>query len=59
MFGVQTYQFVAAQQTIPVKFPELFFRFETEERVLMFNKSEITGESGCNGNLFESEDKHE
>ena len=33
--------------------------FETEERVLRVNKSEITSESAFNGNLFEIEKNHE
>ena len=37
----------------------IFLRFQTEERVLRVNKSEITGENAFNGDLFEIEDNHE
>ena len=36
-----------------------FLKFQTEERVLRVNKSEITGESAFNGALFETEGDHE
>ena len=54
------YQFPAAQQTNTVKLPAFFFfRFQTKERVLRVNKSEITGENAFDGDLFEIEDNHE
>ena len=34
-------------------------RFQTEEHVLRVNKSQITDENSFNGNLLETEDKHE
>ena len=46
------------QQTSTVKLPTLFFRFQTEERVLRVNKSEITGENAFNADLLEIEDNH-
>ena len=36
-----------------------FLRFQTKEHVLRVNKSEITGESAFNGDLFDVEDNHE
>ena len=47
------------QQTSTVKLPTLFFRFQTKERVLRVNKSEITGENAFNADLLEIEDNHE
>ena len=52
------YQFAAAQQTITVKFPAFFFRFQTKEHVLSVNKSEITGENAFNGDILDIEDNH-
>ena len=51
------YEFAAAQQTNTVKI--LAFFFEIANRRARVNKSEITGESPFNGNLFEIEDKQE
>ena len=59
MFGVLMYQFAAVQQTITVKLSAFFSRFQTEERVVNVNKSEITGENAFNGDLLEIEDNHE
>ena len=42
-----------------MKLPAFFFRFQTEERVVRVNKSEITDEDTFNGDLFEIEDNHE
>ena len=42
-----------------MKLPAIFLSFQTEERILRVNKSEITGENAFNGNLFEIEDNHE
>ena len=53
------YQFATAQQTSTVKIPKFFLSFQTEERVLRVNKSEITGQNAFNGDLFEIEDNHE
>ena len=36
-----------------------FLKFQTEKRVLRVNRSETTGESAFNGDLFEIEGKHE
>ena len=53
------YQFAAAQQTSTVKLPAFFLRFQTKERILRVNESEITGENAFNRDLFETEDNHE
>ena len=53
------YQFAAVQQTSTMKLPAFFVRFQTEDRVLRINKSEITGENAFNGHFFEIEDNHE
>ena len=42
-----------------MKLPAFFLSFQTEERVLRVNKSEIAGENAFNGDLFETEDNHE
>ena len=42
-----------------MKLPAFFLGFQTEERVLRVNKSEIAGENAFNGDLFEIEDNHE
>ena len=42
-----------------MKLPALFLKFQTEERVLRVNKSEIPGENSFNGDLLEIEDNHE
>ena len=47
------------QQTSTVELPAFFFSFQTEERVLRVNKSEITGGNTFNGDLFEFKDNHE
>ena len=36
-----------------------FLRFQTKERVLRVNKSNITGENAFDGDLFAIEDNHE
>ena len=43
------YQFDAALQTTTVKFPAVFVRFQTKERVLRVNKSKITSENTFKG----------
>ena len=53
------YQFAAAQQTSTVKLPAFNLKFQTQERVLRVNKSEITGENAFNGDLLDTEDNHE
>ena len=40
-------------------YSHFFLRFQTEERVLRVNKSEITGENHFNGGLFDIKDNHE
>ena len=47
------------QQTSTVELTAFFFSFQTEERVLRVNKSEITGGNAFNGDLFEIKDNHE
>ena len=47
------------QQTITVKLPAFFLRFQTEECIRRVNKSGITGENAFNGDLLETEDNHE
>ena len=43
-----------------MKLPAFFIlRFQTEERVLRVNKSEITGENAINRNFLEIEDSQE
>ena len=54
------YQFAAAQETSTVKSPAFFcLSFQTKERVLRVNKSEITGENTFIGDIFEIEGNHE
>ena len=50
------YQFAANQYS---EITSIFLRFQTEERILRVNKSEITGENAFNGDLLEIEDNHE
>ena len=50
------YQFAANQYS---EITSIFLRFQTEERILRVNKSEITGENTFNGDLLEIEDNHE
>ena len=38
---------------------DIFLRFQTEERVVRVNKSEISGENTFNGDLFEIEDNYQ
>ena len=52
------YYVAAAQQTNTVKLPAFFLRFQTEERILMVKKGEITGENTFNGDHFEIETNH-
>ena len=40
-------------------YSHFFLRFQTEERVLRVNKSEITDENHFNGGIFEIKDNHE
>ena len=47
------------QQTSTVKLLAFCLRFQTEERILSVNKSEINGENAFYGDLFETVDKHE
>ena len=49
----------SAQQTNALKLPTFFLSFQTEERVLRVNKSEITDKNAFNRDLFETEDNHE
>ena len=58
IFGILMNYFSTAQKNSTVKLPSLFSRFQTEERVLRVNKSEITCGNSCNGNLFEIEGNH-
>ena len=47
------------QQTSTVKLPTVFLRFQTEERLLKVDESEITGENAFNRDLLQIEDNHE
>ena len=47
------------QQTSTVKLLAFFLRFQTEERVLTVNKSDITRQNAFHGDIFEIEDNHE
>ena len=58
IFYALTNQFAAAEETSTVKLPAFFLRFETEERVLRVDKSEITGENTFHEDLFDIEDNH-
>ena len=51
-------QFAAAQKTSTLKLSAFFLRFQTEERVLKVNKSNITGVNTFNGDHFGIEGKH-
>ena len=59
IYGVLFYQFPALQQTSTVKFLGTFLTFQTKERVLRVNKSNITCGNTFNGNFSEIEDNHE
>ena len=42
-----------------MKLPTMFLRFQTEERLLKVDESEITGENAFNRDLLQIEDNHE
>ena len=52
-------QFAAAQDARTIKLAAICLRFQTEERILSVNKSEITRENAFHGDLLEIEDNHE
>ena len=52
------YWFAAAQQTSIVELLAFFLSFQSEERLVMVNRSEITGKDAFNGDLFETECNH-
>ena len=44
---------------VQLNYRQFFLRFQTEERILRINKSEITGENAFSGDLREIENNHE
>ena len=52
------YYFAAAQKTSTLKLPATSKEFQTKERVLKVNKSEITGEDTFNGDHFRIQGNH-
>ena len=51
--------FAVVQQTSTVKLPAIFWKFQTEERVLRVSKSKVTGENTFTGDEFKIEGNHE